>query len=128
MDPSQRNHSISPPRIAPNPCTYIGPPQDYICNWVGNQKWVRAMQWPGHAAFNAAPVLNWTPKHAAAPAGTFQATGNLTYVAVWLVAAGARCWCLGMGSWREGALVGPMFGNSLGDRGCTATKKLRIVT
>ena len=54
--------------------------QDFICNWVGNQKWVRDMQWPGKEAFNAAPVLPWTPKGGDAPAGTFQATGNLTCV------------------------------------------------
>jgi len=56
--------------------------KDFICNWVGNQKWVRDMQWPGKEAFNAAPVLPWTPKGGDAPAGTFQATGNLTFVRV----------------------------------------------
>jgi serine carboxypeptidase-like clade 4 len=26
---------------------------DYICNWLGNRRWVRAMQWSGQGAFNA---------------------------------------------------------------------------
>lgn len=34
--------------------------QDYICNWLGNQAWTKAMAWPGKAAFNAATVHNYT--------------------------------------------------------------------
>ena len=26
---------------------------DFICNWLGNHRWVRAMEWSGQAAFNA---------------------------------------------------------------------------
>lgn len=26
---------------------------DYICNWLGNRRWVRAMEWSGQEAFNA---------------------------------------------------------------------------
>lgn len=26
---------------------------DYICNWLGNRRWVRAMEWSGQGAFNA---------------------------------------------------------------------------
>jgi hypothetical protein len=27
---------------------------DFICNWLGNHRWVKAMEWSGRAAFNAA--------------------------------------------------------------------------
>ena len=27
---------------------------DFICNWLGNRRWVREMEWSGHEAFNAA--------------------------------------------------------------------------
>ncbi|OAA69860.1 carboxypeptidase Y [Cordyceps fumosorosea ARSEF 2679] len=27
---------------------------DYICNWLGNQAWTKALEWPGKAAFNSA--------------------------------------------------------------------------
>ncbi|OAA46111.1 carboxypeptidase Y precursor [Metarhizium rileyi] len=27
---------------------------DYICNWLGNLAWMKALSWPGRAAFNAA--------------------------------------------------------------------------
>ena len=28
--------------------------------WLGNQAWVRGMDWPGKAAFDAAPVKPWS--------------------------------------------------------------------
>jgi cathepsin A (carboxypeptidase C) len=28
--------------------------QDFICNWLGNEKWVQALDWPHKAEFNAA--------------------------------------------------------------------------
>jgi len=54
--------------------------QDYICNWLGNQAWTRAMEWPHKADFNAAPVGKW---HAAGTAaGTVQAAANFTFLRV----------------------------------------------
>eukprot|EP00992_Anisonema_acinus_P000799 TRINITY_DN10288_c0_g1_i2.p4 TRINITY_DN10288_c0_g1~~TRINITY_DN10288_c0_g1_i2.p4 ORF type:complete len:431 (-),score=106.72 TRINITY_DN10288_c0_g1_i2:1265-2557(-) len=34
--------------------------QDYICNWLGNQAWALAMEWPHKADFNAAAFTNFT--------------------------------------------------------------------
>ncbi|KAK2594491.1 carboxypeptidase C [Conoideocrella luteorostrata] len=31
---------------------------DYICNWVGNQAWTNALEWPGHDAFNNAKSID----------------------------------------------------------------------
>jgi|EP01046_Picozoa_sp_COSAG06_P018434 carboxypeptidase C (cathepsin A) len=44
--------------------------QDYICNWLGNQAWTKAMAWPHKAAFNSAEVTNYT-------AGTNATIGEL---------------------------------------------------
>jgi len=33
---------------------------DYICNWIGNRAWVRALDWSGKANFNKAPFVEWT--------------------------------------------------------------------
>merc|ERR1719341_2744111 len=33
---------------------------DYICNWLGNKKWVKALEWGGKEGFNAAEDENWT--------------------------------------------------------------------
>jgi len=54
--------------------------QDYICNWLGNQAWVRALSWPHAGDFNTAAVNNWTVGGAAA--GTMQSAYNLTFLRV----------------------------------------------
>jgi len=33
---------------------------DYICNWLGNKMWVKALEWEGKEAFNAADDEPWT--------------------------------------------------------------------
>ena len=32
---------------------------DYICNWLGNKKWVKALEWGGKEGFNAAEDEPW---------------------------------------------------------------------
>merc|ERR1719184_497809 len=32
---------------------------DYICNWLGNKMWVKALEWEGKEAFNAAEDEPW---------------------------------------------------------------------
>ncbi|KAK3280824.1 hypothetical protein CYMTET_11358 [Cymbomonas tetramitiformis] len=33
--------------------------QDYICNWLGNQAWTLALDWPHKAEFNATAPADW---------------------------------------------------------------------
>eukprot|EP00243_Klebsormidium_subtile_P010679 TRINITY_DN577_c0_g1_i1.p1 TRINITY_DN577_c0_g1~~TRINITY_DN577_c0_g1_i1.p1 ORF type:complete len:590 (+),score=177.93 TRINITY_DN577_c0_g1_i1:122-1771(+) len=33
---------------------------DFICNWVGNSRWVAVMEWSGQEAYNKAPWVNFT--------------------------------------------------------------------
>ena len=54
--------------------------QDYICNWLGNQAWVRALPWAHAGEFNTAAVKNWTVGNEAA--GTVQSAYNLTFLRV----------------------------------------------
>nr|GMD22679.1 serine carboxypeptidase-like [Ipomoea batatas] len=37
---------------------YVGE-YDLICNWLGNLRWVRALQWSGHKGFRAAPNVKF---------------------------------------------------------------------
>mmetsp|Transcript_13756 Transcript_13756/g.47975 ORF Transcript_13756/g.47975 Transcript_13756/m.47975 type:complete len:450 (-) Transcript_13756:97-1446(-) len=32
---------------------------DFICNWLGNHAWTKALPWSGKAGFNAAPMSPW---------------------------------------------------------------------
>jgi cathepsin A (carboxypeptidase C) len=72
---------------------------DFICNWLGNLAWTEALEWPGQAAYNAAPIANLTlsrdiynPSTSASGGqtakdakagdvvGAFKSRGNFTYV------------------------------------------------
>ncbi|GAQ90007.1 Serine carboxypeptidase [Klebsormidium nitens] len=33
---------------------------DFICNWIGNSRWMAAMEWSGQEAYNKAPWVNFT--------------------------------------------------------------------
>jgi len=61
--------------------------KDLICNWLGNERWTRAMRWGGRAGFNAAPVAKWTLENphdgTSVDAGEFRAFGALTFLKVY---------------------------------------------
>lgn len=32
---------------------------DFVCNWIGNKEWTKALDWRGHDAYNSAPDKDW---------------------------------------------------------------------
>ncbi|EJU01527.1 alpha/beta-hydrolase [Dacryopinax primogenitus] len=38
---------------------YVGT-YDNVCNWVGNSRWVEALEWTGQLAFNSRDLTEWT--------------------------------------------------------------------
>ena len=46
---------------------------DYICNWLGNKKWVKALEWEGTEGFNQAEDEPWTLT-------TGELSGNMTFI------------------------------------------------
>ena len=54
--------------------------QDLICNWLGNRRWVDALDWPGREAFAQAPERAWTVRGRAA--GSVKEAGGLSFVRV----------------------------------------------
>lgn len=57
--------------------------QDFICNWVGNQRWVRDMDWAGKEEFNKSPLKQWIPTTMNKAAGEFQSARGLTFMRVY---------------------------------------------
>ncbi|XP_044483456.1 serine carboxypeptidase-like [Mangifera indica] len=53
---------------------------DLICNWLGNSKWVHAMEWSGQNEFGAAPTLPFTVD--GAEAGQMKSHGPLSFLKV----------------------------------------------
>lgn len=54
--------------------------EDFICNWYGNQHWVRSMPWKHQKDFNKQEVSPW--KVNGVTAGEVQAYGDLTFLAI----------------------------------------------
>ncbi|OAA78606.1 carboxypeptidase Y [Akanthomyces lecanii RCEF 1005] len=46
---------VVPDLLAKIPVLIYAGDADYICNWLGNRAWTKALEWPGKAAFNKAP-------------------------------------------------------------------------
>jgi len=55
--------------------------QDYICNWIGNNAWTLAMEWPHKADFNSAQFTNWTA--AGKVAGQVRSSNGFTFLKVY---------------------------------------------
>lgn len=53
---------------------------DYICNWLGNQAWTNALDWPGKSAFNSASTVNLTSGGSAY--GTIKSAQKLAFARI----------------------------------------------
>lgn len=58
---------------------YVGK-YDWICNWVGNERWTLALEWSGHDAFKSQPLKTW--KVGDKVAGETRSAKGLTFATV----------------------------------------------
>jgi hypothetical protein len=58
---------------------YVGE-YDWICNWVGNSRWVAALEWSGHAAYTSAEERVWEVDGKGA--GRVRSAGPLTFATI----------------------------------------------
>lgn len=54
--------------------------QDYICNWLGNDAWIKALDWPHNAEYNAVTPTNLT--FGGEAIGSIRSSHNLTFLQV----------------------------------------------
>ncbi|THH05832.1 hypothetical protein EW145_g4513 [Phellinidium pouzarii] len=54
---------------------------DFICNWVGNERWTLDMEWAGQAGFAGVPLREWLMD--GNPAGKTRTNGNLTFATIY---------------------------------------------
>lgn len=64
--------------------------EDFICNWLGNERWVDVLPWSGNGQWQSQPAQSWTPTNST-KAGTVRQLGNLAFVKV---NAAVRMCCL----------------------------------
>ena len=56
---------------------------DYVCNWKGNEAWVKALEWSGKSEFNAAKDKKWITEDVSRTwAGNVRSSGLLTWLRV----------------------------------------------
>lgn len=58
---------------------YVGK-YDWICNWVGNEKWTLELEWNGKDAFAAEPLREW--KVDGKVAGSTRSAGAFTFATI----------------------------------------------
>lgn len=54
--------------------------EDFICNWLGNSRWVDALEWSGSSSWEKAPTRDW--KVDGELAGSVRSYGPLSFVKV----------------------------------------------
>ncbi|KAI9048939.1 hypothetical protein LZ554_006789 [Drepanopeziza brunnea f. sp. 'monogermtubi'] len=74
-------HRLVPGILEQIPVLIYAGDADFICNWLGNQAWTEALEWPGQKAFNKAEIkdikLDNGDKY-----GKIKNSGNFTFLQV----------------------------------------------
>ena len=76
-------HRLVPGLIKQIPVLIYAGDADFICNWLGNHAWTKALEWPGKKSYNAAPYEDLklsTDKDT--KVGSIQTSGNLTFIRI----------------------------------------------
>lgn len=74
-------HRLVPGILEQIPVLIYAGDADFICNWLGNQAWTKALEWPGQKAFNKAG-LNDLKLGGGDKYGQVQSSGNLTFMRI----------------------------------------------
>ncbi|PQE16068.1 Carboxypeptidase Y A protein [Rutstroemia sp. NJR-2017a WRK4] len=74
-------HRLVPSIIEEIPVLIYAGDADYICNWLGNQAWTEALEWPGQKDFNAAKTKD-LKLDSGEKTGTFKSSGNFTFARI----------------------------------------------
>ncbi|KAM3426981.1 hypothetical protein NHJ13734_009172 [Beauveria thailandica] len=75
-------YRVVPGLLAEIPVLIYAGDADYICNWLGNRAWAKALEWPGKAAFNQAPVQPLKLGGSGKEYGNVTHSGNLNFMQI----------------------------------------------
>lgn len=56
--------------------------KDFICNWVGQEMWIDALEWSGADLYKDAKVRDWKTENTGVAAGTVKSANGLTFLRV----------------------------------------------
>lgn len=77
-------HRLVPKLLEKIPVLIYAGDADYICNWLGNQAWTEALEWPGKKDFNKAELegLKVSGDKKADDYGKVKSSGNFTFMRI----------------------------------------------
>lgn len=77
-------HRLVPSLLEKIPVLIYAGDADYICNWLGNQAWAEALEWPGHQKFAAAKMedLRIDASPDGRKIGEVKSHGNFTFMRI----------------------------------------------
>ncbi|KAL3424775.1 carboxypeptidase y precursor [Phlyctema vagabunda] len=75
-------HRLVPGILEQIPVLIYAGDADFICNWLGNQAWSEALEWPGQKSFNSAKTHDLKITGDGKKKGQFKTSGNLTFVSI----------------------------------------------
>ncbi|KAL2752664.1 hypothetical protein ACRALDRAFT_1072539 [Sodiomyces alcalophilus JCM 7366] len=74
-------HRLVPKILEEIPVLIYAGDADYICNWLGNQAWTEALEWPGKKGFNDADLESLTVANGDGEEyGKVKSSGNFTFM------------------------------------------------
>ncbi|THY68808.1 carboxypeptidase Y-like protein A [Aureobasidium pullulans] len=74
-------HRLVPGILKEIPVLIYAGSLDFICNWLGNQAWTEALEWPGHKDFKKTPLEDYVLKDGST-AGAVKSSGNFTFMRI----------------------------------------------
>lgn len=77
-------HRLVPSLLEKIPVLVYAGDADFICNWLGNQAWTEALEWPGHKKFAAASMVDLKIDGVkdGKKIGEVKSSGNFTYMRI----------------------------------------------
>lgn len=73
-------HRLVPGILEQVPVLIYAGNTDFICNYLGNNAWTEALEWPGQKSFNDAEVKDLTCN--GKKAGIVKSSGNFTFMTI----------------------------------------------
>ncbi|EFR00594.1 carboxypeptidase Y [Nannizzia gypsea CBS 118893] len=78
-------HRLVPSVLEKIPVLIYAGDADFICNWLGNQAWTEALEWPGHKKFTEAKLQDLKivdNKNKGKKIGQVKSSGNFTFMRI----------------------------------------------